>query len=71
MGWQADLAILDLHRVQFYPLHNIANALCYSANGTEVETVLIGGEIVMEQGRFTKFDEDEVYANIRRIAKDW
>ncbi len=70
-GWQADLSILDLHRVQFYPLHNVANALCYSANGTEVETVLIGGEIVMEQGRFTKFDEDEVYANIRRIAKDW
>ena len=34
-------------------MHDMANALCYSANGTEVETVLIDGEIVMEQGKMT------------------
>ena len=52
-------------------MHDMANALCYSANGTEVETVLIDGEIVMEQGKMTLIDEEEVYANVARIARDW
>lgn len=70
-GWKADIAILDLHRPQLYPLHDAANALCYSANGTEVEMVIIGGEIVLEHGKMTTVDEEEVYANIRRIAENW
>lgn len=70
-GWRADIAILDLHRPWLYPMHDMANALCYSANGTEVETVLIDGEIVMEQGKMTLIDEEEVYANVARIARDW
>lgn len=70
-GWQADLAILDLHCPQFSPLHDAAGALCYSATGTEVETVIIGGEIVMENRKMTMVDEEEVYANIRRIAANW
>ena len=70
-GWKADIAILNLEHPWMYPMHNIANALCYSATGTEVETVIIGGEIVMEQGKMTLIDEEEVYANVARIARDW
>lgn len=70
-GWKADIAILNLDHPWMYPMHNVANALCYSATGTEVETVIIGGEVVMEDRRMTKIDEEEVYANIARIAKDW
>ena len=70
-GWKADIAILNLEYPWMHPMHNVANALCYSATGTEVETVIIGGEVVMEDRRMTKIDEEEVYANIARIAKDW
>ena len=70
-GWKADIAILNLDYPWMLPMHNMANALCYSATGTEVETVIIGGEVVMENRKMTKIDEEEVYANIARIAKDW
>lgn len=70
-GMQADIAILDLHRVPFCPLHDIAGALCYAANGSEVETVIIGGEIVMQNGKMTMIDEEEVYYNVKRITANW
>ncbi len=70
-GMQADIAILDLNRVSFCPLHDVAGALCYAANGSEVETVIIGGEIVMQNGVLTKIDEEEVCYNVRRITANW
>ena len=68
-GKKADIAILDLDRPQFYPRNDLTAALVYSANGSEVETVIIDGEIVLEHGRLTKFDEEEIYAHAREIAE--
>ncbi len=70
-GWKADLVLLDLQRTGFYPRHSLPNALCYSANGSEVETVIIGGEIVLKEGKFLRIDEQEVYAQVERITQNW
>ncbi len=67
-GKKADIAILDLNRPQFFPRNNLTAALVYSANGSEVDTVLIDGEIVLENGKLTKFDENEIYAHVQKIA---
>lgn len=67
-GSKADIVILDLDRPQFSPVNDLAAALVYSANGSEVDTVIINGEIVLEKGRLTKFDEEEIYARARKIA---
>ena len=60
-GCLADIVLLDLNRPQFCPRHNLPAALCYSANGSEVDTVLVGGNVVVEQGKLTQFDETEIY----------
>lgn len=70
-GWQADVVLLDLNRPAFVPRRNLVGALCYSANGSEVDTVLVGGEVVVEHGRLTKIDEEEVYAHVAQIARGW
>ena len=44
-------------------------AMDYSANGTEVETVLINGQIVMENKQILTFNEDEVKAKCEEISK--
>lgn len=62
VGMKADLAILDINRPQFFPRNNLVSALVYSANGSEVETVIVDGEIVLENGRTTLIDEKLVYA---------
>lgn len=67
-GNKADIAILDLDRSQLYPRNDLTAAMVYSANGSEVDTVIINGEIVLEKGRLTKFDEEEICAKARQAA---
>ena len=65
VGCLADIVLLDLNRPQFCPRHNLPAALCYSANGSEVDTVLVGGNVVVEQGKLTQFDETEIYRKVQ------
>lgn len=69
VGYQADLAILDLNCPQLMPENNIISSLTYSANGSEVETVIVRGEIVMEKREFTRIDEERVYYEAKARMK--
>ena len=50
-------------------MNNLMAALSYSANGSEVETVIINGEIVMENKKLCFVDETEIYKNVEKIAQ--
>ncbi len=69
VGKAADLAILNTNCPQMLPKYNVMSALSYSANGSEVETVIIDGEIVMENRKLCYIDENEVYSKINEIAE--
>lgn len=69
VGALADLILLDLGVPQFIPHNNIVSGLVYSANGSEVRTVLVNGRVVMEDGRILTLDEQEVYAQCSAIAQ--
>lgn len=68
-GMKADLVILDIEMPQFYPRNNLVSALIYSANGSEVETVIINGSIVMEDRKLCLVDEQQVYSEIEKIRE--
>jgi 5-methylthioadenosine/S-adenosylhomocysteine deaminase len=67
-GKKADLAILRLDVPSMIPNNNLLAALCYSANGSEVDTVIIDGRIVMEGGELKTIDEERVYSEIRSMC---
>ena len=67
-GALADLAILDINEPWAYPRNNIVSGLVYSAKGSEVETVIINGEIVTEGRRVLTMDEQEVYEQCEAIT---
>lgn len=67
-GKRADLAILDLNTPSLTPHNNLIAGLCYSANGSEVDTVIIDGEITMRGRKILSFDEAEVYSHISEIV---
>ncbi len=69
VGCKADIALLDTSSPQLNPLNNPISALSYSANGSEVDTMIIDGRVVMENRRLTQIDEEEVYYNIKRITR--
>ena len=66
-GKKADIAILNLNTPSLTPRNNLIAGLSYSANGSEVETVIIDGKITMEDRKILTMDEELVYKKINEI----
>lgn len=69
VGKKADIALLDLNSTSLTPLNNAVAALSYSANGSEVDTVIIDGKVVMRDRKLLTIDEERVRHEISRICK--
>lgn len=67
-GKKADLAILRLDCASMMPNNNLLAALCYSADGSETDTVIIDGKIVMQSRELKTIDEERVYAQMRKMC---
>lgn len=67
-GALADLILVSLNEPQFIPANNIVSGLVYSSRGSEVDTVIVDGRVLMENGKLTTIDENRVYDEIRKIA---
>jgi 5-methylthioadenosine/S-adenosylhomocysteine deaminase len=68
-GYIADLCILDLDRPNMQPVNNPLAAIAYSANGSEVETVIVGGKILMENREFANVDSARVAYEVNKICE--
>ena len=70
-GMVADLIILNLDRPHLIPQYNLISNLVYAANSRDVETVIINGRIVMEEGEIRTFDEEEAKNKVKEISKKY
>ena len=69
VGKKADLTIMRLDEPSMMPNNNLIASLVYSANGAEVDTVLVDGRILMEGREVKTLDEEKIYFEIRKICK--
>jgi guanine deaminase len=67
-GRKADLVLLRADSVFLQPLADPLNALVYAETGASVETVLVDGRTVLENGRVTTLDETRIYARAQEAA---
>lgn len=67
-GRRADLIILK-SQLPLFPLNNIIHQLVFCEGGGSVDTVLVDGEVVVEEGRLTKVDEDTLVERVKPISK--
>lgn len=65
-GAVADLVFVDLNAPSLFPHNDILSSLCYSANGSEVESVMIDGRFVMKNRELLTIDEEQVLYNIKK-----
>ncbi|MFK0276684.1 amidohydrolase [Ensifer sp. NPDC090286] len=68
VGKSADLLILNMRNYPFQPLNDIAKHLVYSENGCSIETVMVAGRVVMQDGRLTTVDEQAVLDEISELV---
>ncbi len=64
-GKKADIAIYDMRRSDWAPVHDEVRNLVYSADGGSCESVLIDGRFVYDNRRITTLDEDEIFDRVR------
>jgi 5-methylthioadenosine/S-adenosylhomocysteine deaminase len=60
--------MLDLTTLSFMPLNDVAKHLVYAENGSSIETVMVAGDIVVNQGRMCSIDETAILAEIRELV---
>jgi 5-methylthioadenosine/S-adenosylhomocysteine deaminase len=70
VGKKADLIIIDTQKPHFYPRHNIISALAYSAQASDVKTVIVDGKIVMEDYEIKTIDTERIMFETEKAAKD-
>jgi 5-methylthioadenosine/S-adenosylhomocysteine deaminase len=68
-GLRADIIILDTDKPHFYPMNDHISAIVYSAQGSDVDTVIIDGNIVMENRQLVNIDEELIKARVEEISK--
>jgi len=68
-GMKADIIIIDLNKPHLTPMYDEYSHIVYAAGGSDVETVIINGRIVMENRRLLTINEDETMQRVRKIAE--
>jgi cytosine/adenosine deaminase-related metal-dependent hydrolase len=68
-GAKADVVIINLRTTRYGPARDPINALVEYGSGADVETVIVDGEVVVDNGRSTRIDENELFAQAEQGAK--
>jgi len=67
---KADVILVDLSKPHLKPLHDIYANIVYSAHGSDVDTVIVDGKIVMENRHVKTLDEQAVMERAEKTAFD-
>jgi cytosine/adenosine deaminase-related metal-dependent hydrolase len=67
-GRLADLTVLDLHSLAFTPLNDLRGQLVYCEKGSSVVLVMVDGTVVVDAGRVTTVDEQQLMGELREVA---
>ena len=68
-GYLADLVIIDLKKPHLKPTTNLLSHLVYSASGQDVDTVIVNGEVIMENRQVLTINEEKILSKIDKIAR--
>ncbi|MFN0194052.1 MAG: amidohydrolase family protein [Aestuariivirga sp.] len=67
-GKRADIIIHTLNRPEMIPTTNMIRNLFYSSRSKSVHTVIVNGNIVLEDGRFVAINEAEMLSHINEAS---
>jgi 5-methylthioadenosine/S-adenosylhomocysteine deaminase len=68
-GYKADIVFLDLTDINYLPLNVATNQVVYCENGAAVESVMIGGRLVLDHRVITTIDHAQLVARVREAAE--
>ena len=69
VGKKADLIIINKDKTHLYPENDLCTNLVYSANGADVDTVIVDGKILMQNRKLVSINEKLVRKNVAKVVK--
>jgi len=69
-GARADVILIDLNTPRSQPVHNAASAVVYTASGADVDTVIVGGRVLLRNKQVIGVDVAALLERCRVAAKD-
>ena len=70
VGKKADVIMLDFKKPHLTPFHNCPSHIVYSAFGSDVDTVIIDGNIVMKNRQVTMLDEVKILTRAQKAFEE-
>ncbi len=65
-GTIADLTVVNVRNSHTYPIHNTISSLVYCCQGGDVESTIIDGKLVVQNGKMQRVDEEQVLNEAQR-----
>ena len=57
IGKKADIILIDMKKPHLQPLHNPYSLLAYSVNGSDVDTTIVNGKVLMRHRQLLTINE--------------
>ena len=70
VGKRADLILVDIDTVHNQPVNDIFSQIVHCAKASDVQTVMISGEILMQDRKLLRHDEKQILADARQANRD-
>jgi 5-methylthioadenosine/S-adenosylhomocysteine deaminase len=70
IGKSADLILISVRQPHLAPFERLLSNLVYAGTATQVRTVMIGGDVVLRDGRALLLEEDEVIEQAVRAQQE-
>jgi len=69
VGKRADLILIDLNKPHLSPPADPWTTVAHSAMGSDVDTVIVEGRVLMQSRRLTELDEEKVIQEATKVAQ--
>jgi len=70
VGKKADLVFIDLKKPHLTPFRSIVSNVVYSAMGSDVDTVMVDGRLLLRHGKALTLDEERIEGEAQRRQDD-
>jgi 5-methylthioadenosine/S-adenosylhomocysteine deaminase len=68
-GKKADIILIDMDKPHLYPIHDIISSLAYTVQGSDVDTVIVNGKVIMEKREMKTMDVEKIKYNAEKSAE--
>ena len=68
-GKQADIILINIDQPHFTPQHDLISHLVYAARGSDVDTVMVAGKLLMKKKVLQSLDEERIIYEAEHMAK--